>query len=193
MLLTGAQPVSRILATGKPNWLWLLSGWISNNRIGNTDKPFERVSFLDNNQSAGDDIRKAGSTQLLFCLKIGYPVMLNNQPNSHILKPFIFFFILKSIILIRFQSKFIHINYSPSILVSKIILIDSNLLILLNILKIRICAFWVFQITTSIECSPYEFYHSFLLYYALTFSYALLLSLWIDDDYWLIFGCFIFG
>ena len=38
-------------------------------------------------------------------------------------------------------------------------------------------------------CSPYGFYHSFLLYYALTFSYALLLSLWIDDDYYLIFGC----
>ena len=38
-------------------------------------------------------------------------------------------------------------------------------------------------------CSPYGFYHSFLLYYALTFPYALLLSLWIDDGHCLIFGC----
>ena len=34
-----------------------------------------------------------------------------------------------------------------------------------------------------------DFTINFLLYYALTFSYALLLSLWIDDDYCLIFEC----
>ena len=131
----------------------------------------------------------------IFSLSFGFPFLsLSLKADYSTLD-----FIPKSIILIRFQSKLIHINYSPSILVSKIILvfkiilIDSNLLILLNSLKnSNLCILSISNYHFH-SVLTFGFYLDSLLNYAPTFSYALLLSLWIDDDYCLLFGCFIFG
>ena len=107
------------MQTGKPNLVLIFSGHYPANRITHLASRFRISSFWSITGSPVSDIRQAGFKGLLNCSSSSS----FRQTGSHSLSKNGFFLhsfsFQKSIILIHFQSKLIHINYFHSFLCLK--------------------------------------------------------------------------